>query len=114
MGTPFYQSLDPYPVPAPVTPAASPSSPAGYAQVTPHGEGPAPYDIQAPLMDGEITAAFGESVAAGGAGVLYPQGARQAAASRFMDSAQGYGVVDVTASEWGGPGEDWPGDVRPG
>jgi len=80
----------------------------------PDGRGPAGYDIQAPLMDGEITAAFDGANAAGGAGFLYPQGARQAAAARFMESAEGYGVVDVTASEWGGPGEDWPGDVRPG
>jgi len=97
-----------------ITPSDTPSSPSGYASVTPAGRGPAAYDIQAPLMDGEITAAFNESVAEGGAGVLYPQGARQAAAERFIQSPQGYGVVDVTASEWGGPGEDWPGDVRPG
>ena len=62
-----------------MTPADTPSSPSDYAAVTPHGRGPAAYDIQAPLMDSEITAAFGESVAEGGAGVLYPQGARQAA-----------------------------------
>jgi len=72
-----------------------------------------PMNIQAPLMDGEITAAFSSANSATGAAVLYPQGPRQAAAAQFMDSPQGYGVVDVTEAAFGGPGEDWPGDVRP-
>lgn len=37
--------------PDPVTPADTPSDPAGYAMVTPHGQGTAPYDIQAPAED---------------------------------------------------------------
>ena len=96
-----------------MTPADTPSSPSDFANVTPHGRGPAPYDIQAPLMDGEITAAFNTANSETGAGFLYPQGPRQAAAGQFMDSPQGYGVVDVTSEAFGGPGEDWPGDVRP-
>ena len=61
-----------------ITPPDTPSSPDNFAQVTPHGQGPAPYDIQAPLSVGEITAAFDASLAVGGSGVLYPQGQRQA------------------------------------
>src|SRR5262249_29246729 len=86
------QPLDPASPPAPVTPAASPSDPAGYASVAPHGQGPAPYDIQAPMSDGEITAAFDAANAVGGAGFLYPQGPRQAQTARMLDSPAGFGA----------------------
>src|SRR5712691_220831 len=92
----------------PVTPADSPSSPAGFASVTPHGRGPAPYSIQAPLMDGEIAAAFGEANTVGGAGFLYPQGPRQAETETLLASPQGFAVdgYDVDAGFHGGQGGD--------
>jgi hypothetical protein len=43
--------LDPAAAPPAITPRDTPSSPADYAAVTPHGQGPAPYDIQAPMAD---------------------------------------------------------------
>src|SRR5258707_995092 len=41
------QPLDPIAANNPVTPADTPSSPSGFARVTPHGRGPAPYDLRA-------------------------------------------------------------------
>src|SRR6185437_14570129 len=96
MGNPM-QPLDPQGAPDPVTPQASPSDPAGYAGVTPHGQGPAPYDIQAPMSDAEITAAFDSANAVGGAGFLYPQGPRQAQAGRLLDSPQGFSAGSGTS-----------------
>ena len=74
MTTPYLQPLDPQSAPDPVTPRDTPSNPAGYAMVTPHGPGPAPYDIQAPLATAEITAAFGAANAVEGTGFLEPMG----------------------------------------
>lgn len=112
------QPYDPYPVPNPVTPAATPSDPAGYASVTPHGQGPAPYDIQAPLMDGEITAAFNGANAVGGAGFLYPQGPRQAQTERLLASPPGFATgsgYSITAGYSGSGGDTgWPNDPEPG
>jgi hypothetical protein len=54
------QPLDPQGAPPPVTPADTPSDAAGYAMVTPHGQGPAPYDIQAPMAD--LSGAFDSAV----------------------------------------------------
>lgn len=34
-----------------ITPSDSPSAPAQYGAVAPHGQGTAPYDVQAPLED---------------------------------------------------------------
>jgi hypothetical protein len=96
-----------------ITPADSPSSPSGYAGVTPHGRGAAPYDIQAPLMDGEIMTAFSGSVAVAGAGVLYPMGPRQHETESLIMSAPGYGDFDITAGFAGSDGETWPGDTSP-
>ena len=98
-----------------ITPSDSPSSPSGFASVTPHGRGPAPYDIQAPLMDGEITAAFSEANAAGGAGVLYPMSERIAQARTLLESPQGFGLAgfDVDGGWHGGGGGYWPNDVEP-
>src|SRR5262252_7108776 len=107
------QPLDPMSPPGPITPAASPSDPAGFASVFPHGQGPAPYDIQAPLMDAEITAAFNGANAVGGAGFLYPQGPRQAEAAALLDSAQGSPAMDVTAGYAGGGGGSWPSNPEP-
>lgn len=93
-----------------ITPADSPSSPEGYASVTPHGRGTAPYDIQAPLQDlsGEFDAA--NSVA--GAGVLYPQGPRQAETETMLQSPQGFAVggYDIDA----GSHDQWPNNIEPG
>jgi hypothetical protein len=113
-GNPFYQDLDPMSVPDQVTPQAAPSSPANYAGVTPHGAGPAPYDLQAPSPEGEVTAAFDQSIAVGGAGVLYPMSPRIAAAKAMMESPQGYGSagIDVVGGYHGGGGQMWPGNVE--
>lgn len=110
------QPLDPIGPPPPVTPADTPSSPSDYAAVTPHGQGTAAYDIQADLLDGEITAAMHGSTALAGAGVLYPQGPRQAATERLITSPPGYGDFDITAGYPGAAaGEDgWPTDPTPG
>jgi len=94
-----------------ITPQDTPSSPENFAQVTPHGQGPAPYDIQAPLSDGEIGAAFAEANAVGGAGALYPQGPRQAQTEAMIQSPQGFasGGYDIDA----GSAFGWPNDVEP-
>src|SRR5262252_6533692 len=104
------QPLDPMSPPGPVTPAASPSDPAGYASVTAHGQGPAPYDIQAPLED--LTALTQAAMAATGGSEGAPTGAglpdrmspRQAQAAALLDSPQGSGAMDVTAGFAGGGG----------
>jgi hypothetical protein len=112
MGNPFYQNFDPMPVPPPVTPADSPGSPENYAGVTPHGPGTAPYDVQAPQQDlAALVTAAGDLT---GAGVIYPQGPRQAMIESLLSSAQGYGEQDITAG-WSGGGGDtgWPANVEP-
>jgi hypothetical protein len=91
----FFQSLDPQGVPDPVTPQAAPGDPAGYAGVTPHGQGPAPYDISGPQDIGGIGAAVTAAGALSGAGVLYPRGPRQDEAQALLDSAQGAGAMSV-------------------
>jgi hypothetical protein len=94
-----------------ITPQDTPSSPENFAQVTPHGQGPAPYDIQAPLSAGEITAAFDQANADGGSGVLYPQGARQAETQTLLESPAGFASdgYDIDAGTTAG----WPNDVEP-
>lgn len=94
-----------------ITPAASPANPSGYASVTPHGQGPAPYDIQAPMSDGEISSAFDAANAVAGAGILYPQGPRQAQTEVLLQSPQGFGSggYDIDAGTTCG----WPADVEP-
>ena len=96
-----------------ITPSDSPSSPEGYAEVTPHGQGPAPYDIQAPLMDGEITAAVNAAGAVAGAGVVYPAGPRQRETEMLVSSPPGFGDFGITAGFAGSHGETWPGDPMP-
>ena len=92
-----------------ITPADTPSSPSDYAGVTPHGQGTAPYDIQAAQQDLSATAAAAEALT--GAGVLYPQGPRQAETARLMNSPQGYADFNITAGFTGGG--EWPGDTSP-
>ena len=126
-GNPFLQNLDPQSPPDPVTPAASPSDPAGYAGVTPHGQGPAPYNIQDPAYTGgglqsDITAQYNSAGAVAAAGVsVYPaQGTRQAESAQMMNSAQGFSAgggtsgYDITAGWSGEPGESWPNNPQPG
>jgi hypothetical protein len=112
-GNPFYQDLDPMSVPDQVTPRDTPSSPGNFAMVTPHGVGPAPYDLQAPLPEREVTAAFDRSLAEGGAGVLYPLSPRIAEAKAMMESPQGYGGggINVIGGYHAGGGDGWPVDV---
>ena len=110
-GNPEYQNLDPMGVPSPITPAASPADPAGYAMVTPHGQGPAPYNIQAPMEDlSAVTSAAGELM---GAGIVYGHGPRQAEAAALLNSPQGTGEMDITAGFAGGGDESWPADPSP-
>jgi hypothetical protein len=104
--------LDPSAAPPAITPADSPSSPSDYAAVTPHGRGPAPYDIQAPQQD--LSALVADAGALAGAGVIYPQGPRQAETEMLLSSPQGYGEQDIDAG-WSGGGGDtgWPANVEP-
>jgi hypothetical protein len=95
-----------------ITPSDTPSSPADYAGVTPHGQGTAPYDVQAPQDD--LSALVAGAGAVAGAGVVYPQGPRQSQTEALLTSPQGYGEFDVTAGYSGGDGEDWPANVEPG
>jgi hypothetical protein len=99
-----------------ITPSDTPSSPADYAGVTPHGQGTAPYDIQAAQQD--LSAEFGEANAVAGAGFLYPQGPRQAMTEVLMQSSQGFALdgYDIDAGFHGGQGGDagWPNNVEPG
>ena len=108
-GNPEYQDVHQAPASTGMTPADSPSSPEGFAMVTPHGRGPAPYDIQAPQagLSGVVDAAG----ALGGAGVLYQFGPREQQARELMDSPQGFGLdgFDVDAG-WHG---SWPANVEP-
>ena len=113
-GNPEYQNLDPMGVPSPVTPAASPSDPAGYAAVAVQ-----PMDIQAPLDD--LTAVYQQSLAVVGGQEGAPTGAglgdrtspRQAQAAALLNSPQGSGAMDVTAGWAGGGGESWPANPNP-
>lgn len=113
MTTPNTAPLDPQGAPPAMTPADSPSNPAGYAGVTPGGQGPASYDIQAPPAD--LTGVFNAANSLTGTGFLYPQGPRQAAAEMMMDSPGGFGSdgFDVTDGFHEGGGGGWPNDVEP-
>lgn len=107
--------MDPMAVPSPVTPHDTPSYPAGYDAVTPDWTAPrpAPYDIQAPLDD--LSGVLASAGALAGAGVLYPQGPRQAATQALLSSPEGYGEQDILQGYSGsgdGPG-GWPGNVEP-
>src|SRR6185437_4924044 len=113
------QPLDPSAPPPAMTPADGPSDPAGFAGVTPHGQGPAPYNIEAPLDD-TITGAFNAANALEGSGVLYPQGPRQAETAALLDSPQGFSSgggtsgYDILSGYHGGGGDGWPNNVQPG
>jgi hypothetical protein len=93
-----------------ITPSDSPSSPQHYAEVAVQ-----PVNIQAPLSDGEITAAFDAANATGGSGVLYPMGQRIADTKTMMESPQGFGSggYDIIGGYHQGGGDGWPNDVEP-
>lgn len=95
-----------------ITPSDSPSSPADYAAVTPHGQGTAPYNVQAATDDAAITAAFNAATAEAGAGVLYPQGPRQAATEALLQSPQGFAVGGYDVDQ--GTTAGWPSNIEPG
>src|SRR5258707_14548914 len=86
------QPLDPAGVNDPVTPHDTPSSPSGYASVTPHGIGPAPYDIQASQDD--LTGVFNEAgmLSGGQENGIYPVGARQNQTEIMLASSDGFAV----------------------
>ena len=114
MSSPYYQSLDPASPPSPITPADSPGDAAGYAMVTPHGPGTAPYDIQA--LDGleeSITAAADGAGMVSGAGIVYPQGTRQRETEVLLDSPFGFSSggglsgYDIPSGWSGEPDESW-------
>lgn len=104
-GNPFFQNLDPNPVPDPVTPHGDPSNPEGYAKVTPTGIGPAPYNIAAPQDIAGITAALngataltgGHEGATTGAGMPWRDSPRQQQAAAILDSPQGASSTNVFA-----------------
>lgn len=66
-----------------------------------------------PLPD--LAAAAEEAGRLAGAGIVYPQGPRQAAAEHLLDSPQGFSAgggtsgYDITAGWSGG----WPNDIQP-
>jgi hypothetical protein len=94
-----------------ITPSDSPSAPEQYSQVAVQ-----PVNIQAPLADAEITAAFNEAIALGGSGVLYPMSERISQAKAMLESPQGFGSggFSVTGGFHGGDGPDgWPANPEP-
>src|SRR5260370_36082825 len=114
MSSPYFRPGDGAGAPDPVTPAAAASSPADFAAVTPHGRGPAGYDIQAPMPD--LAGAYAAAGAITGAGIVYPQGPRQAMTETLMQSPQGFALdgYDIDAGDHAGPGQDgWPANVEP-
>ena len=94
-----------------ITPSDTPSSPSNYESVTPHGQGPAPYNIQAPQQD--LTAAVAGAGAITGAGIVYGMGPRQQQARALMESPQGFASqgYDIDAGYPGTWGTDKEPDV---
>jgi hypothetical protein len=91
-----------------ITPADSNSAPAQYDAVPVQS-----MDIQAPQAD--LSGAVAAAGALAGAGVVYPQGPRQAATEALMQSPQGFASegYDIDAGYSGGGGGDWPNDIEP-
>jgi hypothetical protein len=108
----FFQSPDPAGAPDPVTPQAGPGDAAGWAQVAPHGRGPAPYDIAAPQDIAGITGAFSAAgaLSAGAENDIYPSSPRQHEAQALLESPQGAQAMSVIS---GFPDYEST-DVRPG
>ena len=87
-----------------ITPSDSPSAPEQYAAVPVTGQ-----NIQAPQAD--LTAAVEAAGRLAGAGVIYPQGPRQAQTETLLSSPQGFATqgYDIDAGYSG----TWSGDVEP-
>jgi hypothetical protein len=121
-GNPYYQDLDPVGAPDPVTPADGPGDGAGWAMVTPHGRGPAPYDIQADLagiQDGMQSAYDSAGLAAAAGVAAYSQqGTRQAETETLLDSPAGFSAggglsgYDITAGWSGESALRWPNSIQ--
>lgn len=92
----------------PVTPADSPSDPAGYASVNVQ-----PANIQAPQED--LTAGFDAANRLTGAGVLYPVSERQRETEMLLASPPGYQDFDIYGgfSGQGNTTHGWPNDAGP-
>lgn len=103
MGSPYFQNVDPAAAPDPVTPSDGPSSPAGWAAVTPSGAGTAPYDISAPQDIGGLTGALSAAMdltgggegSGPGAGIPDRSSPRQQESAALLDSPQGAGAMNV-------------------
>jgi hypothetical protein len=89
----------------------SPSNPGAFAAVTPHGRGPAAYDLQAPMADAAVGSAFDAANAAGGNGVLFPMSERIHQAQTLIQSPQGFGLNGYSIDA--GASAGWPTDVAP-
>jgi hypothetical protein len=118
MSSPFFQPVDPAGAPDPVTPQDSPADAAGWTQVTPAGQGTAPYAIAAPQDIGGIAAALtaamdlsgGGEGSGPGAGIPDRHSPRQAEAEAILESPQGAAALSVTS---GFPDYETA-DIRPG
>jgi hypothetical protein len=97
-----------------ITPSDSASAPEQYAAVPPHGQGTAPYDVQAPQDD--LSGLVADAGALGGAGVVYPQGPRQQQTETLVQSPPGFAQdgYDIDAGYHDGGGDGWPANVEPG
>lgn len=122
MSTPYYQQPDPAAAPPPVTPAASPSDPSGYASVAPGGMGPAPYDIQDPGASDDLSAVAAAAGALSGAGIVYSQGPRQSVTQALLDSpmgfasgggTSGYDITPGFSGDGASPRGGWPNNPQP-
>lgn len=87
-----------------ITPSDSPSSPEMYNAVP-----VSQVNIQAPQQD--LTAVVEAAGRLSGAGIVYPQGPRQAETGTMLQSPQGFGSqgYDIDAGYSG----TWSGDVEP-
>lgn len=88
-----------------ITPSDTPSAPDLYAAVPTQAA-----DIQAPQQD--LAGVFDAANRVAGAGVLYPQGPRQAETETLLQSPQGFAVegYDIDAGFSAG----WDTNVEPG
>lgn len=105
MTNPFFQDVNPDTAPDPVTPAAGPGDPAGWAKVTPPGVGTAPYDVSGPQdiggIAGAVTGAMdltgGGEGADTGAGIPNRDSPRQRETNAILTSPQGADSSNVFA-----------------
>jgi hypothetical protein len=88
-----------------ITPSDSASAPAEYNAVPVQD-----MNIQAPQDD--LSGVFNAANAVAGAGVLYPQGPRQAQTETLLSSPQGFATEGYDIDAGSAPG--WPNNVEPG